>query len=185
MEKKNRAFHGKRLTKIKMVRRARQHRKADRFRKGTYGYWAAMNGHAEFRGCAVGCLSQPVTMATVRMPEHVPDWTNVDGDGKVVIYDAEHPILTRMKNAETPATSTYDSLMEQTGFSYGFCMLLDNTFEGMPAEKAGDFPLAAMKALRVGKDVSDEAVEKFEEDQQRKGNIHWESDVLLDWLARA
>lgn len=50
------------MSKIKngreLVLRADSHAKFDRIKQGTYGN-ASVNGHATFKGCAIGCLSTP------------------------------------------------------------------------------------------------------------------------------
>ena len=41
-----------------LVLRAQGHARADHIKQGTYGQ-GAVNGHAEYQGCAIGCLSTP------------------------------------------------------------------------------------------------------------------------------
>lgn len=178
----HKAFHGKRRIKRRMVRRARSHMKADRFMRGTYGGWQVMNGTVEFRGCAVGCLSQPTDKSVFKTTSKMKHDVEVYG-ADILPYIEEAQIYASefVDETEEPSRSNYSELEEQIGFCKPLIAMLDDCFENrMDLDRAKQFPLEVMRATAVGKDVGEDAVAEF---RMEDWSENYDPDELLTWLA--
>lgn len=61
-----------------LVLRAQAHARADHIKQGTYGN-GFVNGHEEYVGCAIGCLSTPHRKRDLR--SFLKQWITTDRDG--------------------------------------------------------------------------------------------------------
>lgn len=99
--------------KKELVLRARGHARTDHITQGTYGH-AEANGHVEYRGCAIGCLSTPHRQKDLR--RFVLDGVDFDDDSGMVRTLAEEfgicPALARAAEAIFEGLDTHGQAIE-------------------------------------------------------------------------
>ena len=88
--------------------RARWHAQLGHIEQGTYGN-GEVNGHAEFRGCAVGCLSTPHTKNRLIefLREHLTPYGGLDNEGQ-----EQREALTDEFGITTELVSTVEAIFE-------------------------------------------------------------------------
>lgn len=147
-----RAFYEDAKIKSEAVARAKGHIDAGRIKRGTFGVISITEpGTAEFRGCAVGCLSQPLEQSVysdgfVDQPTLNEFLREIGDPDEDIIGTAEY---------------AYDQLDEQFNFSTELCALTDAIFENLPVEEAPQWPYDLVKAIKVGKNVSSKKIKKI------------------------
>lgn len=137
------------MSKIKngreLVLRAQSHARHDHIKQGTYGD-GSVNGHVEFKGCAVGCLSTPHRKRDLR--NFLRSFTG-GVPGNVSLDD---------RNAQV------EGLRREFGITEALADLLEAIFEGIETHGAAiEFIPAAAKAIAAceGKNITDRQVAKF------------------------
>lgn len=135
------------MSKIKntgeLVLRAQAHARHDRIRQGTYGD-ASVNGHAEYKGCFIGCLSTPH-----RKRDLFSFLRKARDEGSLEYFDDHDQRL---------------ALHREFGICLELSYLCEAIFEGLPTHGAAiEFLPAFAKALAPceGKRITDAQVQKL------------------------
>lgn len=122
------AFHGDQALRDATVARMRAHRKQDDFIQREYTLILGRTDAPRLRGCFHGCLT------TERYAE-------VEG---ITLRQADRRI----------GSGWHWETERLFGIPRAVGSLLDNTFEGLPAEEAGGFAVAVTEAIPVGADLT-------------------------------
>ena|ERR1700690_1419548 len=161
--------------------RANDHAKHDRIKQGTYGD-GNVNGHAEFKGCAIGCLSTPHRKAELR--EFLRGIFGGASEGWQQLEYAENDLddFGQMK-----------LLSKEFGICPELARSAEALFEGCDTHGAAiEFVPAFAKALPEGADIRPNAVVAFWKQQDEGGRCAYEEgcavsdptikEQFLDWL---
>jgi hypothetical protein len=142
------AFFDKKKRKKKIVKRAKVHKNMGRIKQGTYGdFEVVAAGTAEFRGCAVGCLTQPISKSTI-VDGFTDEWElnrfmkQIGHKGAIA--------QTERKMGGNP----YSKLEEKFNFSEELSRVIDAVFEQLSPQEAKEWPLRIVEAIPVGADIS-------------------------------
>jgi hypothetical protein len=160
------------MTKIKnkkeLVLRAQGHARHDRVAQGTYGN-GKVNGHADYRGCAIGCLSTPHRKADLRawLMEHLSKATyayvDAAGNKEVGIQDIH------MLNV----------LERDFGIGWEVARVAEAIFEALPTHGAAiEFIPAFAKALPEGVEIDGELVREWWEENAT--DPEWREPLMAD-----
>lgn len=161
--------------------RANAHAKYDRTKQGTYGD-ASVNGHAEFKGCAIGCLSTPHRKSELR-----GFLRNIFG-GATDGWDS----LEYAKNSLDDEDQV-ELLSEEFGICPALARSAESLFEGCATHgEAIEFIPAFAKALPEGAEISRSSLMTFWDEYEDKEFLGWEDGYsirdpkikgeFLDWL---
>jgi hypothetical protein len=143
------AYFGKKRLKKKIVKRAETHQNLGTIQQGQYGEIEILEpGTAEFRGCAVGCLTQPVKLA--RITDGFMDYMELEAYVQAE-FGKEHSV-------QIEDSAPYDKLIEKFNFSAELCSVIEAIFESLSPEQAKDWPLRIVEAIPVGADVSPDSI---------------------------
>lgn len=138
-----RAYHNDPDRKALAVERAHEHLNLGRVRQGVFGAWEIVEpGTAEFRGCAVGCLAQPLDK--VRAP---------DPSGRPVGTFAHHRGVNAELVARDGGVEPHEALRREFNFSRQLAVVIDAVFEASAPRSAKRWPLEVVEAIAVGADV--------------------------------
>lgn len=139
-----------------LVLRADGHAKADRIKQGTYGS-ATVNGHAEFEGCAIGCLATPHRKADLR--------SFLRGFLGKTDAGARDP-WGGVPVANEPFSLDEDMLIKQLGKEFGICPALarvaESCFESYDTHGGAiEFIPRFARSLNEGAEITPSLLEKI------------------------
>ncbi len=142
-------------SKRELVLRAQGHARVDHIQQGTYGD-ATLNGHAEFKGCAIGCLATPHRKSELLRYLRTQRAQN----GLVYGYDDVHGEMLHV--ALPSAGEMVQRLRSEFGINEGLARAAESVFEGLETHGAAiEFIPAFAKALPEGVDVTPAMVARW------------------------
>lgn len=143
------AYFGSKKKKKKLVKRALEHQNAGRIEQRSYGQWRILQpGTAEFRGCAIGCLTQPIKKSFI-----LDGFNDLD---ELEIYQKSNP--DEPQSIAQDNSDTYEVLREKFNFSSGLCAAIEAIFECLPASDAKNWPYKIVSSIKPGTDVSNHRI---------------------------
>jgi hypothetical protein len=170
------AFFGEQAIKQVAIDRAKAHLEAGRIIQGDFGkYEYQKPGTAEFRGCAVGCLAQPLKDSFVydgfMGPQELKDWLN---------NNPEEADKLRVTLDDRSDTDFYGPLKKEFNFSENLSAVIDAIFEALPEEEAKNWPSRIIDAIPVGANVSNKQIKKIVAQNETIGEV---LDDRFDWAS--
>lgn len=147
--------------------RARSHAANDHVIQGTYGI-GVLNGHAEFRGCAIGCLSTPHREADLR--QYLSEFLNtkygptnrIDGVDFYGVFDED--------------SGQRQKLEDEFGMTKHLIIAAEGFFEAQPTHGAAiNFVRDFATALPEGAEITNDMIDAW-----LRNNVELEWDSLHD-----
>lgn len=149
------AYFNQQALKDELVKRAETHLDLGTITQRTYGKWEVVKpGTAEFRGCAIGCLTQPI--------KYVKITNGFISDDDAAYWAEEHNIPTGADDTDiydSSADKLYSTLVEDYNFSKSLCVIIESIFETLDPKDAQYWPLDVVSAIIPGSDISDQYIQ--------------------------